>query len=154
MAITTGGLYYITWRDLLITAQLAIDLDLETHKGALFTDTLAPAFDTDSAQYGVSPYDTNETNGGSWPAGGVALTTTVVSVENSEDLTFDAANVSVATTDITAGMGYFLYADALGNNNGIVLVDFGTAVTTVNGTFEITWTAPGSGGVFNIDLVG
>ncbi len=154
MAITTGGLYYINWRDLLDTTQLAIDLDLDTHKGALFTDTLAPNFATDTAQYAVSPYDANETSGGSWPAGGVALLTTVLSVENSEDLTFDAANVSVATTDITAGMAYFLYADLLAANNGIVLVDFVTAVTTVNGTFEITWTAPASGGVFNIDLVG
>ncbi len=153
MAITTGFLHYITWRDAVDTTALALDLDLETHKIAIFTDTLAPTPATDSA-YGTAPYDANETNGGSWPAGGVALTSSVLSVENGEDLTWDAANVSVATTDITAGMAGLIYADALGGDNAFCLVDFVTAVTTVNGTFEITWTAPASGGVFNIDLVG
>ncbi len=153
MAITTGGLFYITFRDALDTGQLAIDLELETHKLALFTDTLAPTFATDT-KWNVSPYDANETSGGSWSAGGNAvLTTSTLSVENSEDLTWDCDDVSVGTTDITAAMCGVAYADALADEL-LVLIDFVTAVTTVNGTFEITWTAPGSGGVFNIDLVG
>ncbi len=153
MAVTTGGLFYITWRDAVDDTGLALDMNLETHKIALFTDTVAPNFATNTA-YGVSPYDANETSGGSWSAGGYTLLTTTVSVENSEDYTWDAADVSQVTTDITAGMAGLIYADVLGGDNAICLVDFVTAVTTVNGTFEITWTAPASGGVFNIDLVG
>ncbi|MDX1450440.1 MAG: hypothetical protein R3246_15430, partial [Acidimicrobiia bacterium] len=145
-----SGLYYATWADLLDTTQLAIDLDLETHKGALFTDTVAPNFSTDTA-YGVAPYDANETSGGSWPAGGVALTGTGLS-DQSGTLTFDATDVSVATTTVTDAMGYLLYADALAGNNAICLVDFVTAVSTSNGTLDITWAAPASGGIFNIDL--
>ena len=150
MAVTASGVFVATLLDILDTTQLAVDLDLETHKGALFTDTVAPNFSTDTA-YGVAPYDANETSGGSWPAGGVALTSTVFTEGVAGSGVFDGADVSVATTDITLAMCYLLYADALAGNNAIVLVDFVTAVTTVNGTFQITWTAPGSGGIFNID---
>ncbi len=150
MAVTASGLFLATWIDILDTTQLAIDLDLETHKIALFTDTVAPNFSSDTA-YAVSPWNANETNGGSWSAGGVALTSTVLTDE-SGSLTWDAADVSVATTTITSAMCGLIYADALGGNNAILLVDFVTAVSTSNGTFEITWTAPASGGVFNIDL--
>jgi len=150
MAVIASGLYLATWIDVLDTTQLALDLDLETHKIALFTDTVAPNFSTDTA-YAVSPYNANETNGGSWPAGGVVLTATALSDE-SGSLTWDAADVSVATTTITNAMAGLIYADALGGNNAILLVDFVTAVSTSNGTFEITWTIPGSGGIFNIDM--
>ena len=151
MAITASGLFVATWLDVLDTTQLALDLDLETHKGALFTDTVAPNFSSDTA-YGVAPYNANETSGGSWPAGGVALTSTVFTEAATGKGVFDGADVSVATTDITSAMGYLLYADALAGNNAICLVDFVTAVTTVNGTFQITWVAPASGGIFNFDF--
>jgi len=149
MAITASGLYYATWLDVVDDTNLTIDLGLETHKGALFTDTVAPNFGTDTA-WNVSPYDANETSGGSWSAGGIALTGTTLSDE-SGSLTLDATDVSVATTDITSAMGYLLYADAEADE-AIVLVDFTSAVSTVNGTFEIVWTAAGSGGVLNFDL--
>jgi hypothetical protein len=150
-AITASGLFIPTWLDLLDTTQLAIDLDLETHKGALFTDAVVPNFSTDTA-YAVAPYNASETSGGSWTSGGVALTTTVFTEAVSGKGVFDGADVSVATTDIASAMGYLLYADVLVGNNAICLVDFITAVSTTNGTFTITWTAPGSGGIFNIDL--
>ena len=150
-AITASGFFIPTELDVKDTTQLAVDLDLETHKGALFTDTVAPNFSSDTA-YGVSPYDANETSGGSWSAGGVALTSTTFTEAESGHAVLDGADVSVATTDITAGMGYLLYADALAGNNALFLVDFVTAVTTVNGTLTITWTAGASGGVANYDL--
>lgn len=148
MAVTASGLFVATWTDLLDTTQLAIDLDLETHKGALFTDTVAPDFSTDTA-YGVSPYNANETSGGSWAAGGVALTGTALSESPTGTLKFDATDVSVATTTVTSAMAYLLYADALVGNNAIALIDFTSAVSTVNGTLTITWAA---GGIFTIDL--
>jgi len=149
-AVTASGLFVSTFIDVFDTTQLGIDLDLETHKGALFTDTVAPNFSTDTA-YGVAPYNANETSGGSWPSGGVALTSTVFTEAVTGSAVFDGADVNVGTTTITDAMAYLLYADAL-SNEAIVLVDFVTAVSTVNGTFEILWTAPGSGGIFNIDL--
>jgi len=141
MAITAQGLFGLTFMDAWDTTQLALDLDLETHKGALFTDTVTPDFTTDTA-YNVSPYDANETSGGSWSAGGIALTGTALTVA-AGTMKYDATDVSVATSTVTNAMGYLLYADALGGNNAILLVDFETAVTTSSGTLQITWDAAG-----------
>ena len=147
MAITASGLFYPTYRDVLDTSQSALDLDLETHKGALFTDSLAPNFSTDTV-YGAGSYSSNETSGGSWSAGGIALTGTTVSESPTGSLMFDATDVSVGTTTITNAMCYVLYADAQ-SDLLICLVDFVTAYSTSNGTFGIQWAVAG---VFAIDL--
>lgn len=150
MAVTASGLFYATWSDLLDTTQLAIDLDLETHKCAMFTDTVSPNFATDTA-YGVAPYNANEVSGGGYTAGGDTLTTTVLTDE-SGSLTWDADDAQWTSSTITNAMAALIYADALAGDNAIVLVDFVTAASTSNGTFTISWTAPASGGIFNIDL--
>lgn len=147
MAITVSGLYVATFVDILDTTQLAVDLDLETHKGALFSNTITPNFTTDTA-YGVAPYDANEVSGTGWAAGGVALTGTTVT-GSAGTLTFDATDVSVSGTTLTNARGYLLYADALAGNNAIVLVNFGADYSTVNGVFGITWSASG---IFTVDL--
>jgi len=151
MAVTASGLFVSTFIDVLDTTQLALDLDLETHKIALFSDTITPNFSTNTA-YGVTPYDANEVSGTGWAAGGVALTSTVFTEAVTGSAVFDAADVSEATTTLTSAMCGLIYADALAGNNAICLVDFVTAVSTVAGTLTITWTAPGSGGIFNLDL--
>lgn len=150
MSITASGLFLLTWIDALDATQLALDLSLATHKIALFTDTVTPNYSTDTA-FGTAPYNANETFGGSWSTGGEALTSPAVSDE-AGSLTWDAADVSVATTTITNAMGGLIYAEALAGDNAILLVDFVTQVSTSNGTFEVTWTIPASGGVFNIDM--
>lgn len=147
MAITASGLYVATFVDVLDTTQLALDLDLETHKGALFSNSITPNFTSDTA-YGVTPYDANEVTGTNWAAGGVALTGTTFTGA-SGTATFDATDVSVASTTISNARGYLLYADALAGNNAIVLVNFGADYSTSNGTFAITWNASG---IFTIDL--
>jgi len=150
MAITASGLYAATFMDVLDTTQLALDLDLETHKIALFT-TLTPNFTTDTA-YGVTPYDANEVSGTGWAAGGVALTSTALSIETGSILTWDAADVSETTTTLADSEGGLIYADALAGNNAICMVYWGAGdFSTSAGTFAVTWTAPGSGGIFSID---
>ena len=146
MAVTASGLYYTTYRDVLDTSQTALDLDLETSKGALFTDTITPNFSTDTA-YTSSPYTSNETSGGSWVSGGIALTGTTISESPTGSLMYDATDVSVATTTITNAMCYLNYAAS--GSLCICLVDFVTAYSTSNGTFGIQWA---SAGVFAIDL--
>ena len=148
MAVTASGLFVSTFIDVLDTTQLALDLDLETHKIALFSDTVSPNFSTNTA-YGVTPYDANEVSGTGWAAGGVALTSTVFTEAVTGSAVFDAADVSEATTTLTSAMCGLIYADALAGNNAICLVDFVTAVSTVAGTLTITWAA---GGIFTIDL--
>src|ERR1044071_7382739 len=98
MAVTASGFYLATWMDVLDTTQLALDLDLEAHRGALFTNTITPNFDTDTA-YGVAPYNANEVTGTNWAAGGVLLTGTTLAI-SSGTIILDATDVSVASTTI------------------------------------------------------
>src|SRR5687767_3894515 len=107
MAITVSGLYVATFVDALDTTQLALDLDLETHKLALFAESITPNFTTDTA-YGVSPYDANEVTGTNWAAGGVALTGTTFT-GSAGTATFDATDVSVASTTLADSGGGLIY---------------------------------------------
>jgi hypothetical protein len=148
MAVTASGLFVATWIDILDTTQLAIDLDLETHKVAMFTNSITPNFSTDTA-YGAAPYNANEVAGTGYSAGGTALTTTTVTESPTGTLMFDAADTSWASSTITNARCALIYADALAGNNAIVLVNFGADYSTQNGTFLIQWA---SGGIFTIDL--
>lgn len=147
MSVTASGFYLVTIQDILDTTQLAIDFDLETHKGALFTDTVTPNFDTDTA-YGAAPYNANEVTGTNWASGGVLLVGTTVTI-SSGVLILDATDVSVASTTISNAKFYLLYADAAVGNNALVGVNFGANYSTSNGTFAITWAAAGYA---NLDL--
>jgi hypothetical protein len=150
MAVTTSGLLMPTWRDLLDTTQLAVDLDLETHKIALFDDNIVPDFAVDTA-YGVTPYDANEISGTGYTAGGKLLTSTAVSIESGA-LTWDAADPSWTGATLSGVMAGLIYADALAGNNGILLVDFVSAVQVTAGTLTVTWATPAAGGIFNITV--
>ena len=151
MSITASGLYVVTFIDVFDATQLAFAYLADTMKIALFTDTVTPNFGTDTA-YGVAPYDANETSGLSWSAGGYTLASKTIAQDVTGSVVFDAADVSQATCTVTSAMGGLIYDDTLAGNQAVCLVDFVTAVSTVNGTLTITWTAPGSGGVFNFDL--
>jgi len=148
MAVTASGLYLTTFIDILDTTQLAIDLDLETHKIALFSNSITPSFSADTA-YGVSPYNGNEVTGTNWASGGVAVTTTTVTESPTGTLMFDAADVSVGTATFTGARFGLIYADALAGNNAIVGINFGSDYSPNAGTFSITWA---STGVFALDL--
>ena len=149
-SVTASGLFVATFVDVLDVTQLAVDLDSELGKGALFSDSVTPNFTTDTA-YGVSPYDANEvvdSSGSEWPAGGVALVgTTYTGAAGATK--FDATDVAVEDTSLAAAMCYLYYADYLAGKNAICLVDFVTAVTTVAGTIEILWH---TNGIFTKDL--
>lgn len=148
MSVSKSGLFIPTWMDILDTTQLAVDLDLETHKLALFTNSITPSFSADTA-YGVSPYNANEVSGTGYTAGGTAITSTTVSESPTETLMWDAADTSWAASTITNARAGLAYADALAGNNAIVLVNFAADFSTVAGTFLVTWA---SGGILNIDL--
>ncbi len=148
MAVTASGLFFPTWRDILDTTQLAVDLDLETHKVALFQDSITPNFSTDTA-YGVAPFDSGEVSGTGYTAGGKVLTTTTVTEDPTGSLKWDADDVSWTSSTITDAKCGLIYADALAGNNAILLVSFGALFSTSNGTFTIQWAA---GGIFALDL--
>lgn len=152
MAVTVSGFLIPTWIDLLDATQLAVDLDLETHKLAFFTNTITPNFTTDTA-YGVAPYDANEvSDGGNWPAGGVAITGTTWLATDAYQPDWDATDMSVASTTLTNIRAGLVYADALAGNNGIILIDFNADYSTVAGTIQVTWDTPANGAIFYLDL--
>lgn len=148
MAITASGLYVATFTDVLDTTQLAIDLDLETHKIAMFTNSITPNFSTDTA-YGVAPYNANEVSGTGYTAGGTALTGTALSEAPTGTIMWDATDPSWASSTITNARGSLIYADALAGNNAIVLINFGADYSTNNGTFTIQFAA---GGILTWDV--
>lgn len=149
MAVTVSGLFVLTFIDKLDTTQLGIDLDLETHKAALFTNSITPNFSSDTA-YGAAPYNANEiANGGGYTTGGTVVTSTALSESPAGTIMWDAADTSWASSTISLARCALIYADALAGNNAICLVDFDADYSTSNGTFTIQWA---SGGIFTWDL--
>jgi hypothetical protein len=147
MAWTASGLYVLTFIDIFDTTQLAVDLDLETHKLALYNNTNTPNFSTETVYT-----TTNEETGTNWAAGGVVLTGTTVSESPAGSLMFDATDVSEASTTLSGVRGCKIYADALTTPTAdalIVGVNFGADYATTNGTFAIQWA---TAGIFAIDL--
>lgn len=151
MAFPASGLFVATFADALDTTQLALDLDLETHKVALFTNSLGTADLTTVTAYGVTPFDANEVaNGSGYTTGGVALTGTSWAHTSGGVIVWDAStDPSWAAATFTA-RGALYYADALAGNNGIIAQTFGADITATGGTFLITLAA---GGIFSIDFV-
>jgi hypothetical protein len=143
MAWTVSGLYYPTFRDVLDASQSALDLDLETHKAALYNNTETPNFSTETV-YAA----TNEVTGTNWPAGGVVLLGTTVTESPAGSLMWDATDISVASTTLAGIRGLKAYADAQ-LDLLIVGVNFGADYATTNGTFAVQWAAAG---VLAIDL--
>jgi hypothetical protein len=142
MAVTASGLFVLTFIDVLDTTQLALDLDLETHKVAMFTNSITPNFSTDTA-FGAAPYNANEVSGTGYTAGGTVLTSTALSESPSGTIMYDAADTSWTTSTITNARCALIYADALAGNNAICLVNFGADYSTSAGTFTIQWAATG-----------
>lgn len=150
MAFPTSGLFVVTFVDALDTTQLALDLDLDTHKVALYTNSVTGADLTTDTAYGVGAWASNEVaNGSGYTTGGAAFTGTTFVHSSGGLITWDGTDPSWSTASFTA-RGALYYADALAGNNGIVAQTFGADITATGGTFLVTLAA---GGVFNVDIV-
>ena len=155
MAFPNSGLFVPTFRDAL-NGTIALDLDLVTHKVALFTNTITADLTTNTA-YGVSPWladaGTTEVAGLGYTAGGYTLANTtwahsslgIVQWKNTVDPNWTTATITA--------YGALYYADGLTGNNAICAQTFGgTAVTSTAGTFTIVLSANASV-IFSIDFV-
>jgi hypothetical protein len=140
MAITASGYFGLTLEKQLIAAG-GESLEAETNNYWLLADAATPNFDTHDFRADLVA---NEVTGTNWAAGGVDLTSTEITLAGGV-LTFDAADVSVASTTITNAMAGVLStqtgADA--TDKLVLLQDFVTAVSTVNGTFTVQHNASG-----------
>lgn len=148
MAVTASGLFITTWTDVLDTSQLAVDLDLDTHKVAMFTNSITPNFSTDTA-YAAAPYNANEVSGTGYSAGGTVVVGTALSESPTGTIMWDATDTSWASSTITNARCGLIYNDSVAADRALVLINFGADYSTSNGTFTIQWA---SGGIFTWDL--
>ena len=117
-----------------------IDLDTNTIKVMLTTNTYTPNQDTHSDKADV----TNEVSGTGYTAGGATLGTKSVSLSNNV-LTFDAADTTWSSSTITARRAV-LYDDSGGTDADKALigwVDFEADQSSSGGDFTIAWNASG-----------
>jgi hypothetical protein len=108
----------------------------------MFTNSITPNFSTNTA-YGVAPYNANEVSGAGYSAGGTVLTSTAVSESPTGSIMWDAADTAWAASTITSARCALIYADALGGNNAILLVNFGADYSSSASTFTIQWASTG-----------
>jgi len=139
MAVTAAGYYFLTFEKQMIdTAGQSIEA--ETHKEALVADGYTPAFDTHDFRNDL----TNEVSGAGYTAGGVAVTSTELTVSAGTavwDFT-DTVYPTVTITDAMAGVVYFnVGADT--TDQLIVLQDFVTAASATAANFTIQHHATG-----------
>lgn len=151
MTFPSSGLMVPTWVDMADTTQLAIDLDLETHKVALFTNSLTGADLTTDTAYGVGAWASNEIpNGSGYTTGGALLTGTTYTHTGTGVVTWDATDTAWTTSTFSSVRGCLIYADALAGNNGIIAVTFSADFSVTAGTLTVQWNASG---IFTNDLV-
>lgn len=137
MAVT-ALLYGNTWAAF---ANKEIDWGSDTIKVALATSSYSPNQDTHNYFDDI----TNEVSGTGYTAGGATLgSKTEAYTSGTNTYTFDAADVSWASSTITARYA-ILYRDTgtASTSPLIGYVNFGADVVTSNGTFQITWNASG-----------
>lgn len=138
MAVTASGLYYLTIRDM-YQNDIAIDWIADVINAALFTNTITPNFDTDTA-YAVAPYNANEVG---TPAGGVAIANDTITVQAGHLLTYDGDDTAWASQTFTGAVCALLYDNTLAPKAAILLAYFGGAFSVTSGVFTIQWAVAG-----------
>ena len=140
-----SGLYGITFLNALKN-DLALDLDDTTadrFKVMLVTSSYTPNFGTHDFKSDV----TNEVSGTGYDAGGKSLTS-VTLTQSGGTITFDAADLTWASSTITARAAV-VYDDSLTNDPLIAYIDFGADKSSSAGDFVLSFNASG---IFTLDL--
>lgn len=144
MAITASGVFLPTFRDVLDTSQLAVNVDSDTFDIRLVDNTITPDFDTHDLWADLS---SGEVSGTGYTTGGEALAGFSMSIV-SGSLDFDATDASWASSTITA-RGAVIVDETLTGDPLFCLLNFGSDVSSSNGTFTVQFAA---GGFLQIDL--
>jgi hypothetical protein len=151
MAFPSSGLFVPTFVSAL-NGGIVLDLDLLTHKVALYTNAVTGADLTTDTAYNAGAWlsSSNEVVGTGYTAGGYTLANTTFAHTAAGVVVWDnTVDPNWTTATITARGGLY-YADALTGNNAIVAQTFGADITSTAGTFTIQLA---SGGIFSIDFV-
>jgi hypothetical protein len=151
MAITTPGAYSLSLEKMMIDT-LGASIESETViYGMLVTDSYTPDFDVHDFRNDV----TNEVSGAGYSTGGVALTTTDVTLASpaTGSMKYDHADNQWAASSIPNAMAQVEYVQvgSAATDQLLWLLDFVTAVTTSSGLLLVQIAA---NGVWNLDHVG
>lgn len=139
MAITASGMFGLTLEKFFNAAVSWPTNGMESEtavKGMLVLDALSPNFDTHDFRNDV---EANEASGTGYSAGGIALTSTELTISTGS-LIYDSADPSWASSTIANAMGlvaYFARGGASSADELLFLSDFVTAVSTTNGTLLV-----------------
>lgn len=139
MAITAAGNFLLTWEQMLI-AGTTESIEAEDNKELLVLDTYTPNFDTHADRADV----TNEVAGTNYTAGGVAVTTTELTIATGTlTLDFDdTLYVNVTIANVMAGVYYFNVGSAA-TDLLLILQDFETAASATAANFTIQHSGTG-----------
>ncbi|MEV0586314.1 hypothetical protein [Nonomuraea sp. NPDC050310] len=138
-----SGLYVSTLQDVLDTTQLALDLDREDHKVALYTSSKTQDYNADSAYS-----STNEITGTGYASGGKAITGTALSLPGAGVLRYSSDAVSWPSSTLTGVAKIDMYAAALAGLALILGIDLGTTYNTSDGTLLVS---PHANGLLTVD---
>jgi hypothetical protein len=118
----------------------AIDFDTDTFKAMLVTSTY-----TASKSHAKRSDITNEVSGTGYTAGGNACTVSVAAVDNANndvEISFTVTSWTSATITARAGVIYKSRGGASSADELVGYVDFGSDVSSTNGTFAVTVSTP------------
>lgn len=124
------------------------NLETDTIKVGLVTDSTTPAADTSDPRWGAggsTDWSTNEvTPGGNYSSGGAAAANPTVTLTAGEGV-FDADDVSISqdASNPTDARWGIIYNDTASGKNVIGYVDLGGDVDLSGGDFSISWNASG-----------
>lgn len=144
MAITAAGLYGLTIEKMFIDTA-GQSLEAETHKELLVQDAHTPDFTVHDFRDDI----TDEVSGTGYTTGGVAITSTEITLATGT-LTYDAADTvytTVTISDAMAGVIFFNVGTAA-TDQLVCLQDFVTAASATAANFTIQHNASG---IFTLD---
>ena len=134
---------------------VAGDMESTNVSVLLVDDTSTPDFAVDDFRNDV---DGEIANGNGYATGGKALAATpswtVGAPAAADRIFYDADDPSWATSTITDAMGIvaFYSTGTDTTDNLFVMSDFGSAVSTANGTLTVTFDTPANGGLYYVDF--
>jgi len=117
----------------------AIDFDTNSFKIELVTSSYTPNKDTHTKRSDV----TNEISGTGYTAGGVSTAVTVTNDTANDRIDINFADVSWASATLTAAAAVIYKTTGTASTDNLVAyLDFGSNVTSTNGTFTLDITSP------------
>lgn len=135
-----SGVYGTTFEDSFDATGGALNLDADTVKAALYTDTRTPNFNTETGYT-----STNEVSGTGYTAGGNALDTPTWAT-SAGFLTYDTADEQWTSATISSIRGATLYDDTVTTPTADALlmsVTFGADYAVTSGTLTVQVSANG-----------